>query len=55
MRSVQAFLQIVDAVTGEVMPSMVILLALKVITIPKSFMVLHQEQDHVEAYYPCHT
>jgi hypothetical protein len=45
--SVLAFLQMVDAITGKVISSMVILLALKV--------VLHQEQGHVVAYYPCCT
>jgi hypothetical protein len=52
MRSVLAFLQMVDAITGKVMSSMVIVLALKSIAIPNTFMVLHQEQGHVVAYYP---
>ena len=56
MQSVLAFLQIVDAITGKVMSSMVFVLALKkYIAIPTSFMVLHQEGGHVVAYYPCCT
>jgi hypothetical protein len=49
------FLQMVDAITGKVMSSMVIVLALKSIAIPYSFIVLHQEQGNVVAYYPCRT
>jgi hypothetical protein len=54
-RSVLAFWQMVDAITGKVMSSTVIVLALKSIVIPTSFMVLHQERGHVVAYYPCRT
>jgi hypothetical protein len=39
MWSVLAFLQMVDAIIGKVMSSMVIVLALKSIAIPNSFMV----------------
>ena len=40
MRNVLAFLQMVDAITGKVISSsMVIILALKVHAIPNSFMV----------------
>ncbi len=37
MRSVLEFLQMVDAITGRVISSMVIILALKTIAIPNSF------------------
>jgi hypothetical protein len=46
------FLQMVDTVTGKVTSSMVIVLAFKSIEIPSSFMVLHQEQGRVVAYFP---
>ncbi len=39
MRNVLAFLQMVNSITGKKTSSMVIILALKSIAIPKSFMV----------------
>jgi hypothetical protein len=55
MQSVLAFLQMVDAITGKVISSMVIILAFKVHCDTQLFMVLHQERGHVVAYYPCRT
>ena len=55
MGSVLVFLQMVDAITGKVMSSMVIVLALKVHCDTKLIHGLHQERGHVVAYYPCCT
>ncbi len=49
MRSMLAFLQMVDAIIGKVISSMVIALALEVHWDTNSFMVWHQEQGHVVA------